>query len=767
MGAKGQELLTKLLATFKVEAEEHISAISSGLVELEQTSLPQRRTEIIETVFRETHSLKGAARAVNLVKVESICQSLENTFSTLKAEEVSLASELFDQLHKQVDALSRLLSAGGVEVAKANESPLPETAGDSEASHATTVRQLGIALRAPELTSRRPTDSRAALQPMTPVTEERLGSPETVRVSRLKLDSLFRQAEELVSSKATASRRSQQLSQVAAALDLWEKQWRTIRPQVHALQRAVERSGKEMLGGQENAGSRITDVLTFFERNQSTLLSIKDQLAAVGKSIENDRRALDRKIDDLLMNVKSVSMIPAAALLDLFPKLVHDLCRDCGKDAELIIEGLQVETDRRILEELKEPLIHLVRNSIDHGIESPREREQTGKPSRATIMISISPKSGGKVEIVVRDDGAGVDTQLVAAAAVKLGAIAPSDVQGMNKRDALSLVFQSGISTSRMITEVSGRGLGLAIVREKVEKLGGTISVATEHGKGTVFELTLPVTLATFRGLLIRVGDGFFVLPTMHVQRVLRIAPDQIKTVGNRETVQLNGRIAAVVRLGEVLGIAPGNPSSDPKLKTPAVILTSAGEEMVFLVDEILADEEVIVKGLGKQLVHLRNIAGATILGTGKVVPVLNVADLTRSAVVAAPLSRVHQAAEEPKSILVADDSITARTLLKNILESAGYRVKTAVDGSEAFATLGDQAFDLVVSDVDMPRMTGFDLTAKIRADCKLSELPVVLVTGLDSREDRERGVEVGANAYIVKSSFNESNLLEVVRRMI
>lgn len=500
---------------------------------------------------------------------------------------------------------------------------------------------------------------------------------------------------------------------------------------------------------------------------RAPLRSVQQKCTALVKHLESDRRVLDRRVDDLAEDVKRVSMLPFSALLEFFPKLVRDLSRDCGKDVELTIVGGEIETDRRILEEMKDPLIHLVRNCIDHGIERSKRREESGKPPRATIRVAISPKSADKVEIVVSDDGVGIDVEKVRAAALKLGLVSREDAAKMGEQQVASLIFKSGVSTSLMITELSGRGLGLAIVREKVEKVGGTVSLETKPGGGTTFRLLLPLTLARFRGILVRVGESLFVLPTRYVQTVLRVGRDEIKSAENRETIQINGRAASVVRLADVLEIAQRNTNADPKRKVPVLVLAWAGEQIGFLVDEILDEQEVLVKSLGKQLPRVRNIAGATVLGTGKVLPVLNVADLMQSAVKMAPVSAVRGPEEAPKSILVAEDSITARTLLKNILEFAGYRVKTAIDGAEALTVLATEGFDLVVSDVEMPRMSGFDLTAKIRADKRLSQLPVVLVTALESREDRERGVDVGANAYIVKSSFDQGNLLEVVRRLI
>src|SRR6202165_1984736 len=776
MGEKDQELLKRLLATFKVEAEEHVSAISSGLIELEKVSSPERRMEIVEGVFREAHSLKGAARSVNLVRIESACQSLEGLFARLKSREVSLSPELFDQLHHMADTLSALLLDSNTEVARSDRSRPTQVPDDREAAK-TPLSQSG------------PSGSRPIERGSSPISgtslhlsvehaidprhfTEGTGLSQTLRVPMSKVDSLLRQAEEFIPAKATAVQRITELREIGASLASWAKEWRRVRPQARAIPKSLNGEHRpngqsRSSSGQAAAHSQIAKVLAVLDRNGSTLHSVENKLTVLGKHLENDRRVLDRRVDDFVEDMKRVSMVPFSTLLESFPKLVRDLCRDCGKNADLTIAGGEIEADRRILEEMKDPLIHLVRNCIDHGIETPKLREERGKPPRATISLTIIPKSADKVEIVVADDGAGVDVQEVRAVAIKLGVVSPADAQQMDEQRAMPLIFKSGVSTSPMITEVSGRGLGLAIVREKAEKVGGSVSVETQLGIGTTFRLILPLTLARFRGVLVRVGESLFVLPTAHVRRVFRVGRDEIKSAENRETIQVDGRAASAVRLGNVLKIVQGKTASDPKRKVPVLVVAWAGEQIAFLVDEILDEREVLVKSLGRQLPRVRNIAGATLLGTGKVLPVLNVADLMRSAIRMAPVASLHETEEVPKAILVAEDSITARTLLKNILESAGYRVKTAVDGAEALGVLASESFDLVVSDVEMPRMSGFDLTAKIRADKRLSSLPVVLVTALESGQDRERGVDVGANAYLVKSSFDRGNLLEVVRRLI
>ena len=304
-----------------------------------------------------------------------------------------------------------------------------------------------------------------------------------------------------------------------------------------------------------------------------------------------------------------------------------------------------------------------------------------------------------------------------------------------------------------------------------MEKLGGRVILESRPGSGTSFRLVLPLTLATFRGILVEVVQQVFVLPTSNVQRVTSVRPEDVKTVEGREMIVLDNRTVSLVRLEDLLDL-PRQEGRENVRFMPAVVVESADKRIAMRVDAVLSEQEVLVKPLGKPLARVRNIAGATVLGSGHAVPILNVSDLVRSAMRVQPAtiaSRVPASIEAKprKSILVVEDSITARMLLKNILEGAGHRVKTAVDGVDAFAILRSEEFDLVVTDVEMPRMNGFDLTSAIRRDKRLANLPVVLVTALASREDRERGVDVGANAYIVKGSFDQSNLLEVVRRLV
>jgi two-component system chemotaxis sensor kinase CheA len=550
----------------------------------------------------------------------------------------------------------------------------------------------------------------------------------------------------MTSCKLAGGQRLAELRDLKKEFDSWKKAWR--------------KDGIQKGGGDDPAAGQL--------RGDPFLPSFGNRLTALVRATERDYRLSSTLIDRLFDDMKKTLMFPFSSMLGLFPRLVRDLARTAGKQVELTIEGGEVEIGGLILEEMKDPLIHLVRNCLDHGIEMPAEREKKNKPACGKIKIGISSRDG-KVEIEVCDDGRGIDAAKIKTLAVRNGGISREEVDGLGAREALQLVFQSGMTTSPLITDISGRGLGLAIVKEKVKKLNGTVGVETRLDAGTTFRLVVPLTLARFKGTLVRVGEELFVLPSTHVERVARVKEEAIQTVENREMLSIEGQPVSLVRLGDVLGLkAAGRRPQGNDAQVQVVVAASTEIRMAFRVDEVVCEQEVLVKPLGLPLARVRNIMGATVLGSGRVVPVLNMSDLFRTAVRTAP-SPAGGPAEEPgksSSVLVVEDSITARMLLKNILESAGYAVQTAVDGIDALTALKVRDFDVVVSDVEMPRMDGFELTASIRAEKKLSRLPVVLVTALETREDRERGIDVGANAYIVKSSFDQSNLLEVIDRL-
>lgn len=803
--------LEKLIATFRLEADEHLKAMIAGLLALEKASGADEQLPLLETIFREAHSLKGAARAVDLTDVEAVCQALEGIFARLKRGEFQLTVDGFDAIHHALDTIEIMLSepqeSHATQIADAVQRlARVDTAGTSRVDHPPAPRAVGIAPQEPSptivaqprkvdsapsavakppvssspVTGQSRTDhaerksespghgSHQGEQPVTPV---KTGVEDTIRVTTAKLDSLFLQAEEMLSAKLSVNQHALDLKETMGLLGEWRKEWSKVSAEVRKVQRLTETT--DDWAQQGTAYLQATPYLVdFIYWNEQQFGTLETRLKGLVKAAEHDQQTVGALVDNLLENTKRVLMMPFSSLLEIFPKMVRDLSRNLGKEVELLTRGSEVEIDKRILEELKTPLIHLLRNSVDHGIEAPEVRTRYEKPPRGTIVITVSQTSGSSVEILVSDDGGGIDREKVVQAAVKKGLLSAQAKDTLDEQAALALIFQSEISTSLMVTDISGRGLGMAIVREKIEKLGGQISVETHVHEGTSFRIVVPLTLATFRGVFVETAGRTFVIPTTSIERVVRLKQSEIKTIEGKGAIFLDGRPIAFVGLDALLQLPRGSMQRTDEDVRLALILGVADKRIACGVEEVENEQEVLFKGLGAFLSQVPNVAGATVLGSGKVVPILHVPDLLKSANGAGETHVLAPTAENEsevlnKSVLIAEDSVTSRMLLKGILESAGYQVTTAVDGADAFALLQKTEFDLVVSDVEMPRMNGFELTAKIRGTEHVAQIPVVLVTGLDSREDRERGITAGADAYIVKTSFDQSNLLDVVQRLI
>jgi two-component system chemotaxis sensor kinase CheA len=717
--AARDDIKARLLSTFQVEAEEHVRSLTGNLLALEQGLPTDQAREIVEATFRAMHTLKGAARSVGLMDVEALCQACELVLGRLARDRLILTPAIVDRLQEAVAGISGLV-AGRTDAAAARELVSRVELATAE-SGLDTVEPLPRQLHA------------AAEEPTREIV-----SADTIRLDAAKLDALLLQGEELLAAKLAVQERTKEARALVDGV---------------AQAGEVARRALSSAGG----GDGVVAELRKAEARCRTLLG----------HLTRDQQAIVGGVDRLLEEIRRTRMMPASTVLDLFPAMVRDLAREQGKDIEWSAQGGQLELDRRVLETIKDPLIHLVRNAIDHGIERPAERAEVGKDSRGRVTVTVSSLEDGRVEVLIEDDGRGIDPERVREAAVRSRLVTADAARELEDHEVLELVYRSGLSTSPVITDVSGHGLGLAIVREQVARLEGQIEL--ESGRsGTRLRMVIPASIATFHGLLVRSGGQLFLIPVRSTEQILAVGPDEISAVEGREAIHWRDGPLPLARLDALLRLTEEGGRNDHE-KHPSVVVASGREPVGLLVDEALGEQEVLVKDLSPPLVRVRHIAGAGVLGSGELVLILRAADLVRAGRRALRPAAPRVAAVEegrPPLVLVVDDAVTTRTMERNLLEAAGYRVEVAFDGAEAWAALKTDDFDLVVSDVDMPRMDGFELTARIRADAELGDLPVVLVTALESREDKERGIEVGANAYVVKSSFEQSNLLEIIRRL-
>lgn len=772
-----QSIREQLLSSFRAELSEHVQAMNDGLLALERNKLTSKeREESLHEVFRRAHSLKGAARTVGATSIEQLAHDLESVLDGLRKKAIEENSALFNACYRALDAITVMHK-----VYEAGETTPP-----------TEVLKALIALEAfqpgkqadqtdnliPDSPTAQDNLSNNKANPVDPSSNRVVEETATIRVDVSKLDSLMMYLSELLVIKTRAEERLASTQELQELMTLWQREELSVHS---AYSRAIHQDLSGVLrhlgpvekgnGNNNDArimGKDILRLLDYLETSQKRLSEATTHIDGILREYDSDTTHLSQVIDQLGEEIKRVNMLPLNTITASFGRMVRDLAQKAGKQVDLQIIGGETEIDKHVLEQIKDPLIHLLRNAIDHGIELPDQRAAVGKPREGTITLNTE-KSGNDVIIRVADDGAGLDLEGIRQAIRRQNRAAPEPV---NEAELEEAIFKIGVSTNPIITDISGRGVGLDVVRNSVESLHGHVDVKWATGKGSSFSMTLPLRLTSERGLFVQISNQTFAIPIGVIDRILTIDPKEIISLEGRNAIRYIDRPIALVSLGAILGLEDSSQASRTSL--PTIILNIAGHCMAFVVDAILGDQEVVVKGLGKQLVRVNCISGCTIMGSGDIVLNLNTIDLVRQAAkdgqrTVTNFQTIDTASEHEtrRRILVVDDSITTRTLEKNILESAGYIVELAINGQEALDMVKAHGNpDLMVVDIIMPIMNGFELTQKVKNDPKLSEIPVILVTSLDSAEDKARGIEVGAEAYIVKSKFNQNNLLEIIEQL-
>lgn len=690
--------LDKLRTLFAQEAEQRLARLGELVLELEQGDVGDL-SEVIAEVFREVHTLKGSAAVVGFEDVGQYAHGVEDKLALLRSGSIVPTPAIVDALLVAVDRLGSMIwESVGGGVVDQNANAAALSGLDSAVAPAL------VPALVPEPT-----------------------------IKTVEDDSEVPRLEPAVVVKPLPP------SPVVATRDGSG----TVMVPVERLDELVR-----MVGEAAAAHLRVGRVLT--ER--------------IGVEAGNlaEFSELSRLLNDLQERAMRTRMVPVSTITDSLHRAVRDAARSLGKDVRWQARGEDTELDRGVLHQLSDSLLHLVRNAVDHGIDTPDQRAAAGKPAQAVVQLHAM-QLGSEVVIAVSDDGGGIDLDRVREKAVRAGI----DVDGLSEDETIQLIFRSGLSTTKFVSDISGRGVGLDVVQSSVDAARGRVEVRSTPGVGSEFRIVVPITLAVLRCLLVETAGQRFALPLHRLALALAEQTTTLLHAEGRPMLQLDGHPVPISNLADVLGI-PSTRSGPGTL----VIVNGVVGQHAFVVDALVGQRDVVVKGFSALVPRLEVVAGASIESDGSILLVLDPPGLIErsrrnGARTVGDTAGATEQRRRSGRLLVVDDALTVRELERTILERAGFDVTVANDGVEALAHLENETFDLVLTDVEMPRMDGFALTEHIRAHPSLSNVAVLILTSLASDTDRRRGMDVGADGYIVKSSFDEQSLLAAVDRLV
>ena len=763
-----------MLELFRLEAESQTAVLSAGVLAIEEL---ERSPQTVESMMRAAHSLKGAARIVGLDPAVRVAHSLEDVFVAAGKGTFRVQPRHADRLLGGVDFLSSISKADDAleptsdwaaraeqlvaeltTMLAEQESPVP-AAAEAPAAKVVALIPSGTPQTATPATPQTVSQPQPQPQPLpsaaVPAAPPR-GGEQADRVVRVSADSLTRlvglAGESLVETRQLRPFVDALLQLRASDVDLCD---------------AISAVDEKLKSGDVAVPAAITAMLTTIRERADA------NLATLTRHVE-DFESFARRNEDLsnrLHHEVIVSrMRPLADGIRGFPRLVRDVARTLGKQVRFEVKGDQTGVDRDILDKLEAPLSHLIRNSLDHGVEMPADREAAGKSAAGTIRLEARHRAG-MLQITLTDDGRGIDTEHLRAKAVARGLVARQVADQLTELELLEFLFLPGFSTKDQVTEISGRGVGLDVVQSMVKSVGGSVRVATQPGRQTVFTLQLPITMSVIRALLVQIGGEPYAFPLTRIDQILFCKAGDIRTVEGRQYFDRDGVSIGLVMAAQILEAAAA-PPADPM---PVVVISDRGQQFGMIVDTFLGERDLEVRPLDLRLGKVPDVNSASLLENGDPVLIVDVEDLVRSidnVLMGRRLSRVEfermaEQARQRKRILVVDDSITVRELERQLLHARGFVVDVAVDGMDGWNAIRGTHYDLVVTDVDMPRMDGIGLVTLIKADPTRREIPVVIVSYKDREEDRLRGLDAGANRYLTKSSFHDETFVDTIIDLI
>lgn len=761
--------ITKFIGKFVEEAREHISIINNGLLGLEES--PGEK-ETLNQVFRSAHTIKGSSRLLNLKPVADLTHQLEDALDSLRNDKIQASGPLFSLLFSAVDEVGRMVDEvqengdikseakfvcenleravkGETFLAKPEKEPdtkeapapkEPEKEPDTEEASAPKepAKESGAEKpsKAPEAPARQPekkTPRKTAAAPA-----------ETIRIGADKLDSAIKVMGEIVSNQS-------RLKYSLSSLD-----------EIHEISQSCLNFINSFIenGAPKNGGGeRMAAAAHGLEAKiRQLLLNTRDVLNINGLLT-----------DDLREKVLRMRMLSLSSVLDSFPRLVRDTATSLGKKVDLVIDGADTELDKKVIEKIGDPLLHIVRNCVDHGIEMPEDRRKAEKPEKGTLRISVYYE-GGHTVIEVADDGAGIPLEKIKEKARARKMYDKETLDAMSDAEVIDLIFHPGFSTSAIITDLSGRGVGMDVVKDCiVEQLKGTVQVESKTGQHTRFKIRVPLTLAILGVLQVALAGSLFAFPIGSIVEIIKVSREEIIDVVNQQAINVRDQLLPVVDLGKILGLSDDGSRVQEK-EVLVVLLIMGNEKLGVIVDTLVSEDNVEMKPLPAHMKNINLVSGATISGKNEIILLLHVPrifDLAKQAKTEKRAGQAPKSGKKGNNILVVDDSVNTREIEKSILESYGYQVDTASNGAEAFDKTKESQYDLIVTDVEMPVMDGFSLCSKLRNEPKHEQVPVIIVSSRDKPEDKKRGIEVGANAYIVKGDFRQTKLLDTVQSLL
>jgi two-component system chemotaxis sensor kinase CheA len=739
------ENTSELLQCFHAEAQERLQRLNNGLLILEKG---RHDDPVLDGLFREAHTLKGAAGMIGCGVISSLSHGFENVLTAVKNGVVN-PKKVAAVLFRCCDMIKDILDKG-------EYTALPTPAAEA------LLEELA------ELVPDLDTQERSCNSGKAPESDFGASSKmafdeqhdETIRVATGKLDCLANTVGEIVISRVKLAGHLDALRQLSEIVKSETKAFNDIADNLNT---AGEESEELALaiGRYKEVNGRLSDAV-FTTHNEH--LDALNNIEAVIDNLQND--------------VVALRMRPISTVFDMFPRVVRDLAEEYGKTVEIEMEGRDTELDRSMLEGIKDPLMHLLRNAVDHGIETRDERKKLGKNTCGRIRLTAR-QDGDRVYIELEDDGRGIDPEQVRSAAVRKGIVSAEASQRLTSEEARGLIFTPGLSTNANVNDISGRGVGTDVVKKYVEdNLQGQVILDSKVNEGTKFTLMLPLTIAVTPSVLVRSGGELFAIPAHSVQIGMRVRKQDLRSIDGKLSVNVIGANVPIVRLDRTLHLPTTAHAGDKNASEieemdhiEVVVVEHNNRRLAFVIDEMVEEQDIVVKRLERPLGDLKYVAGVTILEKGEIVPILQVGAIIKAGERSGTAS---EPSDEPtskgrgvtKKVLVVEDSLTTRELMKNIMRSAGYYVVTASDGVEALNAVAREKLDLIVTDIQMPRMDGFEMTQRLKNDPKYKDIPVIIVTSLLRDEERKRGLDVGADVYMRKGDFDQSKLVETIERL-